>query len=469
MNRDFGLRQILVLLLLLTVILSPRPIAGLLEADSARRLEAAGDPAGAESAYVDAAQRLPWQPSLWERAGFSALAAGQPQAAIQHFQQAQAAGHFSQAGWVGLGDASLLTGDGLSAIQDWKHALQDFEPAAEVCIRLGRQYRSLGNFEAALGYFQQAVSLAPADAGAHYQLGLLLAASQPAKALPDLVQAGQLDPSLAPGVQSLRTAINTALLSDQPGRAFLGTGQALAALGEWDLAGEAFRNAAAADSRDAEAWAWLAEARQQGGQDGSSEIRQALSLNPDSALVQGLYGLYLQRQGRLEEARTAFLRAVARQPEDAGWQLALGSLSEQTGDLIAARAYLMRAVELAPDSLPAWRAITAFSLRNGLELTTTGLLAARRLIQLAPDDWQSFDLAGQVLLDTGDTAGAEVLLKKALALDPTQAAPALHLALLYLQTGNQAGAFSYLNQAKAFDSAGPYGAQAARLLERYFP
>ncbi len=58
---------------------------------------------------------------------------------------------------------------------------------------------------------------------------------------------------------------------------------------------------------------------------------------------------------------------------------------------------------------------------------------------------------------------------KALELDPTQAAPALHLGILYLQTGNHAAAYSYLNQAKTFDPDGPYGWQAKRLLEQYFP
>ena len=45
-------------------------------------------------------------------------------------------------------------------------------------------------------------------------------------------------------------------------------------------------------------------------------------------------------------------------------------------------------------------------------------------------------------MDTGDLVGAEGLLKKAIELNPTQAAPSLHLGLLYLQTGNRAGAYS---------------------------
>jgi len=114
---------------------------------------------------------------------------------------------------------------------------------------------------------------------------------------------------------------------------------------------EAFLNAIEADSRYAEAWAWLAEAGSSAAWTGCPPAART-DLNPDLAMVQGLYGLYLQRQGRLEEARTAFLKAAARQPGDAGWQLALGTLSEQSGDLVAALSYLKRAAQLAPTALP---------------------------------------------------------------------------------------------------------------------
>jgi hypothetical protein len=60
-------------------------------------------------------------------------------------------------------------------------------------------------------------------------------------------------------------------------------------------------------------------------------------------------------------------------------------------------------------------------------------------------------------------------LKKAISLDPTQAAPALHLGLVYLQSGVQPSAYSYLILARTFDPNGPYGWQAERLLEQYFP
>ena len=65
-------------------------------------------------------------------------------------------------------------------------------------------------------------------------------------------------------------------------------------------------------------------------------------------MVQGLYGMFLQRQGKPADALAAFQKAAELEPDDPGWQMALGSASEQTGDLVAAYGYYVRAVELAP-------------------------------------------------------------------------------------------------------------------------
>jgi tetratricopeptide (TPR) repeat protein len=284
-----------------------------------------------------------------------------------------------------------------------------------------------------------------------------------------LMQAARLDPGLDTSVQSLRSALNTAFLSDDRAYQFVISGRALGAAGNWDLAAEAFRNAIAVRADYAEAWAWLGEAKQQQGQDGSSEIKKGLAISPNSALLQSLYGLYLQRQKQPKAALAAFVKAAALEPEDPGWQMALGGAYEQTADLVAALEHYQRAVELSPNEETVWQALASFCLRNSVDLAGIGLPAARKMVEMANNDWQSDDIAGQILLEIGNTVGAEALLKKALELDPTQAGPSLHLGLLYLQTDSRAEAYSYLNQAKTFDPGGPNGWQAKRLLEQYFP
>ncbi len=404
-------------------------------------------------------------PSLWEKAGVKALQDGDVENALVYFNKAVARHAISEWGWLYLGMAYQERGELSLAVNAWEQAL----PLAQAYSYLASAARSMGGFAEAVETWRAAIALQPENAAAHYALGLLLMATAPEQALPELMQAAQLYPDLDPTVQGLRTALNTALLSDDRASHFLVCGQALAALGEWDLAAEAFRNAIVERSNYAEAWAWLGEAEQQQGQDGSPEIEQALTLDSESAMVQGLYGMYLQRQGQPEAALAAFHKAAHLEPSNPGWQIALGSASEQTGDLVAAYGYYFHAVELAPEDASTWRALAAFSVTNNVDVDVTGLPAARKLIGLAPDDWQSYDLAGQAEFLLENYTAAEIYLKKAVQMGPTQAAPALHLGLVYMQIGDRTSAYSYLNLAKTFDPDGPYGWQAGRLLEQYFP
>jgi tetratricopeptide (TPR) repeat protein len=458
-------RNLLILLILLLLILTPRPTAGYLYLGQARLFDAIGNHVSATQAYAMAAERLPWVPELWEKAGMAAQLGNHLTEAVTFLNQAVARNAISRPGWLSLGMAYQKLGNLPAAVNAWQQAL----PLAEAYRNLAQGQRKLGKFPAAMASWRASLVSDPKNASAQYQLGLLEMAVAPKDALPELMQAAQIDPALDASVQSLRSALNTAFLSDDRAYQFVVSGRALGASENWDLAAEAFQNAIAARADYAEAWAWLGEARQRQGQDGSTEIEKALAINPNSAMLQSLYGLYLQRQKQPKMALTAFQKAATLEPENPGWQMALGGAYEQTGNLVAALEHYQRAVELSPNEATAWRALATFSLRNSVDVPGIGLPAARRLVELANSDWESDDIAGQILLENGDTIGAEVLLVKALELDPTQAAPSLHLGILYLQAGNRAAAYSYLNQAKIFDPDGPYGWQAKRLLEQYFP
>ncbi|MEW5905493.1 MAG: tetratricopeptide repeat protein [Elusimicrobiota bacterium] len=270
-------------------------------------------------------------------------------------------------------------------------------------------------------------------------------------------------------VQILRAELNRAFLVDEPAYQFTVSGRALAFLGAWDLAAEAFRRAVEADANYAEAWAWLGEARQQTGQDGRPQLARALLLNPQSASVQVLDGLYWLRQGDPEQAMAAYERAAALEPENAAWQTALGEAAAASGDLAAAIQYHRRAVELAPDDPAAWRALALFCLENSTDVENTGLVAARHLLELAPDDWLTYDIAGRVAVILVAYAEAEAHLTKAIELAPQEAASHYHLALAYLESGQAVLAYDKLQDTLGLDPDGPYGWQAQRLLEQYFP
>ncbi len=471
-------RNILILLILLALILIPRPAAGYLDIRQARRFEATGNYAAAAGAYVMAVERLPSEPSLLENAADVFLHEKDYLHAEYYYELANNSNALSPSGVMSWGDTKFVLGDPGFAVGLWNNLMDRQGNPSILLPRIAHAYQTLALHSAdhslelyseEIQAWQKYLVYQPGDAAALYRLGLLYTATSPADALPELMLADRLDPSLDASIQSLRSALITALISNDHSYQFVVSGQGLGALGDWDLAAVAFRNAISVQPDYAEAWAWLGEAKQQEGQDGSNEMEKALEFNPNSAMVQSLYGLYLQRQEKPEQALAAFQKAAALEPENAGWQMALGQAYEQAGDLVAALDHYKSAVELSPDEATFWRALAEFSLRNNVDIAGTGLPAVLRLVELAKNDWQSDDIAGQILMETDDMVGAEVLLKKAIELDPTQAAPSLHLGLLYLQTGNRAGAYSCLNQAKVFDPDGPIGWQANRLLEQYFP
>ncbi len=469
MKKTFEPTHVLILIALLTLILVPRPLAGYLDLKSADRFEAAGEQAAAASAYTSAAQRIPWMPSLWEKVGDVYLNSNDYSKAEKFFRLALQHHALSPNGWRALGEVIYSQGDVPGAVAVWEEALKQKDPDPYVHLDLADGYEKMENYAGAVQEWKIILQASTDYAWGHYRLGLLLMATAPDQALPELMQAAQLDPDIEPTVHGLRTALNTALLSDDEAAHFLAAGWALGTLGEWNLAAEAFHNAITTRADYAEAWAWLGEAEQQLGQDGGHEIEQALTFSPESAMVQGLYGLYLQRQGKPDAALAAFHKAADLEPENPGWQLALGSASEQTGNLIAAYGYYFHAVELGPKDASTWRALATFCVNNNVDMEETGLPAAQKLIDIAPGDWKSYDLAGQAAFLLEDYIDAEIYLKKAVQMSPTQAAPALHLGLVYMQTGDRDKAYSYLTLARTFDPDGPYGWQAGRLLEQYFP
>lgn len=100
--------------------------------------------------------------------------------------------------WFLTGNAYLQAGQPYRAIEAHQTSVAldpEFTPA---WIGLGNAYRALGDLEQAYGYTEHALTLAPEDAVCNLNLGIVwMEKTEPARALPYLDRAQELDPTLA--------------------------------------------------------------------------------------------------------------------------------------------------------------------------------------------------------------------------------------------------------------------------------
>lgn len=450
---------------LLAAVLLPLVVTGVF---SARRAESDLRARRYESAsyYFQRAARLqPWRGGLWEKAGLAAFGGGDFTNAIALLQKTPA---LSESGWLALGYSHVSLGDLPSAIQAYRRGLQSYDSPA-LYAALAFVYREQNDWAAERSALESQIRLGGGDAFSHYRLGLLLCVFDPEGAYAELDLASSLNPEVDSAVQTLRYALNvSALLTDESQR-MTAMGRALGLVQEWELALAAFEKAVAADPRNAEAWAWFGEAKQQTGQDGGVELDRAASLDRASVVVRGLRALYWSRRERYPQMLAEYLLAAEYDPQNPAWRAAIGDAYVKLGDLVAALSAYQRAVELAPGDPAYWRRLAVFCAENGVHLEEIGLPAAQQAVLLAPEDALAWDVLGLAYFSTGRFANAEQALLKAIELAPRHFPAHLHLALNYLAQGDRAAAFHTLTFVRDADLSGEHREAAVKLLARYFP
>jgi len=450
----------LILLLIFLAISVPLILSGYAElekaASSTSYLEVAGH-------YQNAVRRLPWRADLYELSGHAYYHARDYARANTAYRDAFERGALSSEGWVAWGDVHYLMGDLQRAAGIWEQALEQGDPSEHLYSRLAEIYQSNGEPSRAAETLQKYVSAHPEDASAHYRLGLLLAPSEPDRALQELLGAARLDAQFDPAVQALRTALNLAALEESASRRSVLIGRGLGLVNEWRLARIAFENAVRADETNAEAWAWVGEANQQVGEEGTQQLERAFHLNPGSATVRGLRGLYFQRTGNFRGALTEFQTAAALEPENSSWYVSLGEAHARLGDLIRALEAYQKATRLAPEDPTYWRLLAIFCAQNNVNIRDVGVPAAQKAVVLDGDP-ASLDVLGWLLTLDARYEEATRILNRALELDPQNSSAHLHLGMLSLQTNDRAKAYDHLIQARDLGSK-----EAEMILSRYFP
>lgn len=457
------LRAIFVLLLLTLAVLAPVLSSGYFELEQASTADSYAEMA---EHYASAAWRIPWRVDLHELSGHAYYHAKEYSLADAAYQKAFERNRLSPEGWVAWGDVNYLNADPERASEIWVQALDQEILSDQLYSRLSQMYEENVDYPKAAAYLQNYVSAHLDDASAHYRLGLLLTLSDPNNALSELISASQLDSQLDPAVQTLRTALNLASLSDSASARSVIIGRGLGLVGEWPLARAAFQEAIKADGKNAEAWAWLGEANQHMEllDGGSEELDQALKLNPNSSIIHGLRGLYFQRVGNFREALTEFQSAARLESDNPAWQVSVGEAHSKLGDLIRALEAYRTATTLAPDDAGYWRLLAIFCAQNNVNIKDIGVPAAQKAVILTEADASSLDILGWLLLLDARHEEAERMLIRALEVDSQNASAHVHLGMVYLQKNDRTSAYDHLIQARQLGND-----EAEVLLNQYFP
>jgi len=430
----------------------------------------ANDNHQASLALALAAQSAPWRKDLWEQAGIYAFEDGRYQTAKSYLLQIDNPADLSSKGLTALGDIAQFDGDLEYAIQLWEQALKAGNGRIELNTRLAEAYHVLGDFDKVIQHLTELVKLNPTGSASNYQLGLMLAATEPESSLAYLSLATELDPELSSKTSSLIRNIRYARSIDDPSYALVAAGQSLLSIEEWELAEIALSNATRLNPEYAEAWAYLGEALQKNGENGQEELEKALSIDPNSVAANTLMGLYWQRQERFDLALT-YLHAAAKFDDlNPALQAEIGNTLGLLGNISGAESHYRRAAALSPNDSTYWRILAEFHIKYELKLRDEGLAAARQAVILDPEDPASLDAMAQIYLLLDSPLIARRFLDRAIAADDKFAPAYLHLGLIHILTGEPLLAFQRFSIAKTLSPPDSQtAAQATRLLETYFP
>ncbi|MEW6718444.1 MAG: tetratricopeptide repeat protein [Chloroflexota bacterium] len=372
-------------------------------------------------------------------------------------------------GYLSLIQAYLHVNDTTAASKIWEQARDsaDLEPLA--LYELAQAFVAQGKISTAADILSTILEKHPDNVQSLLLLGLLTATVDPAAAQDFLDKAAEIDQEVASQVAPLQQAVRSSQFVEDQAYQLVMSGRALASLGYWDLASMAFRRAIQHDPYYAEAWAFLGEAHQHLGQDGSAEIQHALTLNPQSFTAQTLSALYWQRQERYDLALVFLYTAASLEPDNPIIQIEIGRTLALIGDLPSALKHYQQATELDPYDAVAWCQLAEFSLQHEIQISEIAIPAARQAVLLQPDNPEALDLLGQAYFLLKDIHTAERFFQRALQSDAQYAPAHLHLGILNLYRGMKTEARNHLNLVLSLDPDSAAAEQARRLLHLYFP
>lgn len=179
-----------------------------------------------------------------------------------------------------------------------------------------------------------------------------------------------------------------------------------------------------------------------------SLLRRLVAASPEDVTALRLLAAALNDSGRPADALPVIRRAVALAPDSPATHAVLSTVERANGDLVAATAAADRTVQLAPH-WPIGHARRAWALAD--RDPEAALVAARRAVELAPDQADPLFVLGYAALRLNLTAEAEKAFRAALAIDPGHSMALNNLAVLDIRRKNIRSALAGFRGAVGID------------------
>jgi len=379
------------------------------------------------------------------RMGEIYLAQGRYELAEEEFQEAYRLDPKEEEALLGLGSVAAVTGDEQEAMERWMEVLTLDETNAEAHYRLGRAYIGRSQWSSAQEELEKAAWHGEEEA--RFYLGLLLAREDRELATLHLEEVVERESALAEGaaevisiLEGLKGAEDEAPVAAKLGHMYLG--RELPTLAQ-------------------------------------EQLTKAVSLDPEQHLARSYLGYVLWSLGEYEEASRVLRQALHLQPESALNHLFRGMLDRSQGWLVVALVEFQKGLELDPDNAAICAEMAATYLKKRDYLAARewyraalehllwledGLAAAQMAVALDPQNGVAYDLLGwaQYLLRRPE---ARASLEKAVALDPESARAHYHLGLAYAQEGLRDMARWAYERAIDLDTEGLYRERAQKALK----
>jgi tetratricopeptide (TPR) repeat protein len=411
------------------------------------------------------AEEVPWWSSLWESAGDASYLAEDYGLAMTSYESALQKKSLSDRGKIRLGDVYLRIGDEKSADEIW-NTMGD---SPEVLLKRAELYETQGNLTAAIDTWRSYLIQYEEDdiSDQVYYFSLLSAAYQPDQALPNLDQVKEDYPD----AEVISAAIKENL-EEEPAYLYISTGQALASIGQWRLAGYAFERAASLRPDYPEAWVYWGESLQHISEptiEPITVLEKAQELDPESPLVNMFLGLYWQRAGSHRTALSYFDLVEGFWPDHPEVYVEQGKSLAALSNLDAAIKKIQKAIELAPDEGLYYSQLAELCVTYSYQVKEYGLPAARLAVQLDDQNPIFLDILGQVLLELEDEMNALRIFRRAVEIDQEYAPAYFHLAILYSARDDRDRTVYNLNRVLETGDNLALLDQAERLLLNYVP